>query len=176
MANYETLHRAMQGLKRSPDGADSCRPPTGSAPGERRQAVPFSCRCPISGELMVDPVLVADGHTYDRIMIEEWFSRGHVTSPLTGLRLPSVTMTSNHAVKSLIAEFVLTPGTRPAHPDPVAAVSAAAERQRRLSEKESFAALAVEIEGLRRSNAALTAQVCPITTLAGCSIIRDGIV
>ena len=37
--------------------------------------------CPITHELMVDPVLAEDGHTYERSSIEEWLSRKN-TSPL----------------------------------------------------------------------------------------------
>jgi uncharacterized protein len=36
---------------------------------------------------MENPVIAADGHSYERGAIERWFSTGHNTSPLTGLRL-----------------------------------------------------------------------------------------
>lgn len=36
--------------------------------------------CPITRELMRDPVIAADGHTYDREAIEMWL-RNHDTSP-----------------------------------------------------------------------------------------------
>lgn len=39
--------------------------------------------CPITRELMRDPVIAADGHTYDREAIEMWF-RNHDTSPKVG--------------------------------------------------------------------------------------------
>lgn len=42
--------------------------------------------CPITCELLFDPVLAADGHTYDRSAIERWLSR-HSTSPKTGQQL-----------------------------------------------------------------------------------------
>jgi len=38
--------------------------------------------CPISHTLMRDPVLAADGHSYERRMIEEWFARGSMQSPM----------------------------------------------------------------------------------------------
>lgn len=41
--------------------------------------------CPISRELMRDPVALADtGQIYDRSSIIEWFREGHNTCPLTG--------------------------------------------------------------------------------------------
>ena len=43
--------------------------------------------CPITTELMIDPVIDAAGHTYERACIERWFSEGHVSSPTTGARL-----------------------------------------------------------------------------------------
>ncbi|PRP72794.1 hypothetical protein PROFUN_07694 [Planoprotostelium fungivorum] len=58
--------------------------------------------CPISGEIMDDPVLTIDGHTYDRKSIEMWFSQGHRTSPITNVRLSDLQLTPNHKVKSMI--------------------------------------------------------------------------
>ena len=42
--------------------------------------------CPITDELMLDPVLCADGHSYERASIREWLEN-HDTSPLTGVSL-----------------------------------------------------------------------------------------
>ena len=36
---------------------------------------------------MQDPVLAADGFSYERAAIEDWFAKGHRTSPKTGLQL-----------------------------------------------------------------------------------------
>ncbi len=35
---------------------------------------------------MRDPVVCADGHTYDRLNIEQWFAGGRDTSPDTKVR------------------------------------------------------------------------------------------
>ena len=56
--------------------------------------------CPITHELMRDPVLATDGHTYERGAIENWFQR-HQTSPMTNQPLTSKTVFPNHAIKSL---------------------------------------------------------------------------
>lgn len=48
--------------------------------------------CPISMELMRDPVSTADGHCYERANIERWFAQGSRTSPKTGARLSSTTL------------------------------------------------------------------------------------
>ena len=52
------------------------------APSEDDEEPDF--RCPISHELMTDPVTTADGHTYDRRHIQRWFDLGNRTSPLGG--------------------------------------------------------------------------------------------
>ena len=56
--------------------------------------------CPITQTAMSDPVVALDGHTYERRAIEQWFARGRLTSPVTNLRLPSVALVPNHALKS----------------------------------------------------------------------------
>ncbi len=33
---------------------------------------------------MENPVIAADGHSYEKEAITQWFSSGHNTSPLTG--------------------------------------------------------------------------------------------
>lgn len=58
--------------------------------------------CPISQCEMVDPVVAADGHSYDRASIAEWFRRGKMTSPLTGKRLESTALIPNHRLRSVI--------------------------------------------------------------------------
>lgn len=38
--------------------------------------------CPITGDVMKDPVIAMDGYTYERTAIVEWLSRSGV-SPMT---------------------------------------------------------------------------------------------
>ena len=40
--------------------------------------------CPLSHQLMDDPVVAADGITYDRAWVEECFKRQPGKSPMTG--------------------------------------------------------------------------------------------
>ena len=67
---------------------------------------PHAFLCPITLEVMKEPVVCADGHTYERSAIEEWLRAGKRTSPVTGKRLPSVTTVTNFALRSSIEEFV----------------------------------------------------------------------
>mmetsp|Transcript_45874 Transcript_45874/g.93880 ORF Transcript_45874/g.93880 Transcript_45874/m.93880 type:complete len:283 (+) Transcript_45874:91-939(+) len=66
---------------------------------------PESFVCPISMELMVDPVAASDGHTYDRDDIERWLIK-HNTSPLTNEELASKELVPDAALKQQIAEYV----------------------------------------------------------------------
>jgi hypothetical protein len=43
---------------------------------------PDNFKCPLTYELMHDPVIAADGHTYERAAIEEQFTRCKVKSPM----------------------------------------------------------------------------------------------
>ena len=61
--------------------------------------------CSISMELMVDPVLAEDGHTYERSEIEKWFGKGNNTSPITNETLEFKTLVSNKKVKNFINEY-----------------------------------------------------------------------
>ena len=67
--------------------------------------------CPISNELMEDPVVTADGHSYERKNIEEWFVRNQqedhvvVNSPMTLEPLPNLILLSNITLKKAIESF-----------------------------------------------------------------------
>jgi len=59
-------------------------------------------RCPITGEIMLDPVICADGVTYDRPTIQAWFDKGYNTSPMSGVELANINLIPNRALKSVI--------------------------------------------------------------------------
>jgi WD40 repeat protein len=67
--------------------------------------IPEEYLCPITHEIMTDPVVAADGQTYDRKSITEWFSRGHRKSPLTGSNLPNTNLLNNVALRKIIREY-----------------------------------------------------------------------
>jgi hypothetical protein len=60
-------------------------------------------QCPITHEIMNDPVIAADGQTYERRALARWLRRNN-SSPLTGLEMDAW-MVPNHAVKSMIAKL-----------------------------------------------------------------------
>ena len=59
--------------------------------------------CPISQEIMTDPVICSDGTTYQREHIQRWLS-DHNTSPLTGLPLDSLHLTPNLILRTIISD------------------------------------------------------------------------
>ncbi|KMT06568.1 hypothetical protein BVRB_7g157400 [Beta vulgaris subsp. vulgaris] len=65
--------------------------------------IPVDFRCPITLDLMTDPVVVATGQTYDRTSIVLWIESGHNTCPKTGQNLVHTNLIPNRALKSLIA-------------------------------------------------------------------------
>ncbi|EYU42000.1 hypothetical protein ABFS82_10G005900 [Erythranthe guttata] len=64
---------------------------------------PADFRCPISLDLMRDPVVVSTGQTYDRSSINLWVESGHATCPKTGQTLSHTHFIPNLALKNMIA-------------------------------------------------------------------------
>jgi hypothetical protein len=62
--------------------------------------------CPISHELMKDPVIVVESEqTYDRESIESWF-KNNDTDPLTGKKVADKKLITNFAIKSQVEEWI----------------------------------------------------------------------
>ena len=61
--------------------------------------------CPITSEIMTDPVSTSDGFTYERAAITEWL-RTKDTSPKTGATLESTTLYPNLSLRSVIRAFI----------------------------------------------------------------------
>ncbi|WOH06232.1 hypothetical protein DCAR_0625655 [Daucus carota subsp. sativus] len=65
--------------------------------------VPSFFLCPISLEIMKDPVILSTGITYDRMSIENWiFLRKHNNCPVTKQELTDVELTPNHTLRRLL--------------------------------------------------------------------------
>ncbi|EXC29545.1 U-box domain-containing protein 8 [Morus notabilis] len=79
---------------------------------------PDDFKCPISLEIMSDPVILSSGHTFDRASIQRWLDAGHRTCPITNLPLPDQpSLIPNHALRSLISNYALVspPKLQPNH-------------------------------------------------------------
>ena len=98
-AKVDALERAMAG------GGEGGR--SGAVgPSEASEAVkvPDNYVCPITAEIMTDPVTTLDGFTYERTAITEWLLTKD-TSPLTGATLESKTLVPNLSLRSMIRGF-----------------------------------------------------------------------
>jgi hypothetical protein len=88
--------------------------------------LPHEFFCPITLELMREPTLASDGHSYEREALEEWLAQAD-SSPMTGLPLPNLYVTPNLSLKQIIRDTVDQEGTgqkedsdqRPQHRAPI---------------------------------------------------------
>ena len=63
-----------------------------------KNEIPKEFICPISRKIMQDPVITIDGHTYERVEIEQWL-QNHDISPLGGIRLENKILIPNIALR-----------------------------------------------------------------------------
>jgi hypothetical protein len=75
-----------------------------NTPTQTRLPVPDSFKCPISHDLMVDPIVDPEANTYDRASIEQWLVR-NPTSPITRSRMTKDDLTPNRALADSIVTF-----------------------------------------------------------------------
>ncbi len=68
-------------------------------------SIPDEWFCPISRELMTDPVIGPDGITYERAHIERWLA-SNSTSPMTREAMPAGSLIPNIALKHTIASYL----------------------------------------------------------------------
>jgi hypothetical protein len=75
-----------------------------------RPALPNMPSCPITQEPMRDPVVAADGHTYERSAIVRWLQTSD-KSPLTGSVLPHKNLVPNYMLLSSLQEHAAAAST-----------------------------------------------------------------
>lgn len=68
--------------------------------------VPHQFLCPITHEIMTDPVICTDGFTYERGAITEWLLSGRFTSPMTNEPLKDTKFLPNNTLKNSICKFL----------------------------------------------------------------------
>ncbi|TMW82562.1 hypothetical protein EJD97_005624 [Solanum chilense] len=67
--------------------------------------IPPYFRCPLSLELMVNPVIIASGQTYEKTSIQKWLDHGLTTCPRTNQALAHSNLIPNYTVKALIENW-----------------------------------------------------------------------
>ena len=75
---------------------------------EHTSHLPRSIYCPITSMPMCDPVILADGFSYERDAIVRWF-KYKTTSPFTGRPLSTRSIVPNHALRGTIHELMHQP-------------------------------------------------------------------
>jgi hypothetical protein len=68
------------------------------------EKIPTEFECPISYDIMNDPVICSDGHTYERGEIIKWLKTNN-TSPKTNIKLKNKKLTPNLSLKMLIDDW-----------------------------------------------------------------------
>ncbi|KAK8512756.1 hypothetical protein V6N13_090493 [Hibiscus sabdariffa] len=95
-------------LSNETDSKGQENPATKSTEQSKKQdalVIPVDYLCPISLELMRDPVIVATGQTYERSYIQRWIDCGNATCPKTQQKLENLTLTPNYVLRSLINQW-----------------------------------------------------------------------
>lgn len=99
------MAQRLDGLRGRGDSGGACARTEGARhTHEDDPTVPPSFRCPITHEIMSDPVTTADGHSYERSSIERWL-KTRDTSPQTGERLRHKELIPAHALRNAIEEW-----------------------------------------------------------------------
>uniref|UniRef100_A0A0C9S5T4 RING-type E3 ubiquitin transferase n=1 Tax=Wollemia nobilis TaxID=56998 RepID=A0A0C9S5T4_9CONI len=74
------------------------------------ESMPALFRCPISLEMMRDPVSVCTGVTYERANIQKWMEAGNNICPATMEPLHNRELIPNHTLRRLIQQWCLSKG------------------------------------------------------------------
>ncbi|XP_073130785.1 U-box domain-containing protein 9-like [Henckelia pumila] len=69
------------------------------------QGGPLQFRCPISGLLLKDPVVLASGQTYNRRFIQQWLKDGHPRCPQTHQLLDHTVLIPNLSIKNMVVKW-----------------------------------------------------------------------
>ncbi|XP_024975578.1 U-box domain-containing protein 9-like [Cynara cardunculus var. scolymus] len=78
---------------------------------------PQEFNCPLTKNIMRDPVIVSTGVTYDRCSIQKWLKEGNRACPITQQLLPSPNLIPNHLVQIMISKWCKNRGIRYPSPD-----------------------------------------------------------
>nr|XP_010933040.1 U-box domain-containing protein 4 [Elaeis guineensis] len=83
--------------------------------------IPADFCCPLSLELISDPVIVDSGQTYERAFIRKWLDQGFNVCPKTRQTLGNTNLVPNYTVKLLIANWCESNDIK--LPDPMKSIS-----------------------------------------------------
>ncbi|GJP34714.1 hypothetical protein CLOM_g19123 [Closterium sp. NIES-68] len=96
-------------------------------------SVPGDFFCPLSLDIMCDPVIIASGQTFERAEIDRWFAEGKRVCPVTRQPLENLTILPNNSLRSVISAWCLGNGIRLGTDERTNPTDAPAEPDRRAS-------------------------------------------
>jgi hypothetical protein len=76
-----------------------------SIPDTIPETIPNEFLCPITTEIMKDPVMLTDGHVYEKQAIKQWLTN-HDTSPLTKAKVDKNIIIPCFVLRKLIHDFI----------------------------------------------------------------------
>ncbi|KAK1319257.1 U-box domain-containing protein 44 [Acorus calamus] len=79
--------------------------PQNASPGASARCAIASFTCPLSGEVMEDPVAIMCGHSFERKAIKDHFDGGNKTCPMCDAELPNLGLTPNISLRSSLEEW-----------------------------------------------------------------------
>lgn len=97
MGTRARLLREVQGLK---------HPLWRHLPGPEEASLPNELLCPITQQTMSDPVVAADGYSYERHAMQQWLAGGKEISPMTGKPLEHKSLVPNRTLQLLIQKYL----------------------------------------------------------------------
>eukprot|EP01090_Pellita_catalonica_P011039 TRINITY_DN2251_c0_g2_i3.p1 TRINITY_DN2251_c0_g2~~TRINITY_DN2251_c0_g2_i3.p1 ORF type:complete len:497 (+),score=112.13 TRINITY_DN2251_c0_g2_i3:121-1491(+) len=71
----------------------------------KNEEIPKELLCPVTHEIMTEPVVAADGYTYEKSAITKWFA-DKSNSPMTNQTLTSTVLYPNHSIKAEIIAYL----------------------------------------------------------------------
>ena len=87
-------------------GGSSAAPSAPPSVVEEAPQAPAAFRCPLTQQVMLDPVLAGDGFIYERSAIEQWLAVGRKVSPMTNDPLPHTFLTAQSQLRVSIEAWL----------------------------------------------------------------------
>nr|GMD73169.1 U-box domain-containing protein 9-like [Ipomoea batatas] len=172
-SNVDAIDRALQALSALKDLKTKHPQRSSFREPASMPSPPDEFRCPLSKELMRDPVIVSTGQTYDRPFIQKWLKAGNRTCPRTQQVLSHTLLTPNHLIRDMIAQWCESNGIQ--LPDPILYLSdeglTEADRDHFLSLLEKMSSTVSEQKGAARELRLLTKRMPSFRALFGESVV-----
>lgn len=144
----------------------------------RAANAPADFFCPISLELMRDPVTIpSTGQTFERRAIESWLSRGGRLCPTTGLPLdPAETFVPNDALRAAVLAWALDRCPAVVDPDTAAIRESPESRDARVALERAAERAQADAAAKRQRDLAIDRSLCayPTPTVEGNPGFRVG--